>query len=114
LFSREQGIFDWLFAQKLILSFALLGLIRRYETPLAKPLRGLGDTSFTIYFIHCYLLDVVVGVGRHLGKLIDAPLLVGTVQGWLLAFVFATGGSYAIALGIRRLFGTRSRYLIGS
>jgi peptidoglycan/LPS O-acetylase OafA/YrhL len=114
LFSQEDGIFDWIFAQKLLLSFALLGLIRKFETPLAKPLRGLADTSFAIYFIHCYLLDIVAEGSDRITALLGLPMLEGSVMLWLAAFLFAAGGSYAIALAVRRLLGTRSRYVIGA
>lgn len=114
LFSQEQGIFDWIFAQKLLLSFALLGLIRKFENPLAKPLRGLGDASFAIYFMHCYLLDIVVEGSNRVTRLLGQPRLEGSITVWLAAFLFAAGGSYAIALVVRRLLGTRSRYFIGA
>jgi peptidoglycan/LPS O-acetylase OafA/YrhL len=114
LFSQEDGVFDWIFAQKLLLSFALLGLIRKFEAPLANPLKGLADMSFAIYFIHCYLLDIVVEVSNRLTTFFGQPKLEGSVMVWLLSFLFAAGGSYAIALGVRRLIGTRSRYVIGS
>lgn len=114
LFSDEHGLIDWLFAQKLLLTFALLGLIRRFEQALAKPLDGLAESSFTIFFLHCYILDIIVTVAGVLSGLFGYPLLAGSITTWFTCFIIAAGASYGIALATRRLFGVRSRYLIGS
>jgi probable poly-beta-1,6-N-acetyl-D-glucosamine export protein len=110
LFSGEFGLFDWMLAQKLLLCFAMLGLMRRLDDRIGDRLRFLGDISFTIFFVHCYMLFAfLVGYGRvfdtepQLSAMLWLLLTVGTVA--------ATAGGTLLA---KRLLGRRSRYLIGS
>ena len=114
LFSQEHGPFDWLLLQKVLLSFALLGLIRQFEEQWAKPLEGLAESSFTIFFLHCYVLDVFLLVAEELSRLTGRPLLSGNLLTSFIAFLIGVGVSYGIAVACQRMFGKRSRYLVGS
>ena len=110
VFSQEHGLIDWLFAQKLLLCFALLALLRRVDGLLADRLRFLGDVSFTIFFVHGYVLFAVqVFFWNALGYL---------PPGNFLAWLVLTVGTVAAAAGgaalVKRTVGRRSRYLIGS
>lgn len=110
LFSGEFGLFDWMLPQKLLLCFALLGLMRRLDGWLGDRLRFLGDISFTIFFVHCYLLFGFLVVSTHgfgLTPQLSLPLWLALTAGT----VAATAGGTLVA---KRLLGHRSRYLIGS
>lgn len=110
LFSQEHGLIDWMFAQKLLLCFALLGVLRRLDTLLGDRLRFLGDVSFTVFFVHGYVL---FGVQVFYANVLGYPPP-GNVVTWLLltsATVLATVGGAAL---VKRAVGRRSRYLIGS
>ena len=50
----------------------------------------------------------------YCSALLGLPMLEGSVTVWFVSFLVAAGGSYAIALAVRRLLGARSRYVIGS
>lgn len=109
-FSQEHGLIDWMYLQKLLACFALLGVLRRFDGVLGERLRYLGDISFTVFFVHGYLLMAVLVVS---GRLVGGPPP-GNVATFLLlttGVVLATMGGTAL---VRRVFGRRSRYLIGS
>lgn len=109
-FSQEHGPVDWLFAQKLLLCFALLAVLRRLDTALGERLRFLGDVSFTIFFAHGYALFAVqVVYARFPGG--DVP---GNLVVWLLLSASTIAATMVGAAVVRRLAGRRSRYLIGS
>lgn len=109
-FSQEHGPIDWMFAQKLLLCFTLLALLRRLDQAIGERLRFLGDISFSIFFVHGYLLmAVLVAFDRVFGT--RPP---GNLAAWLLltaGVVLATAGGAAL---VKRAVGRRSRYLIGS
>jgi len=110
LFSGEFGLVDWMFPQKLLLCFALLGVMRRLDSWIGDRLRFLGDISFTIFFVHCYLLFAfhaaavrVLGTEPQLNVPLWFALTAGTVA------LTAAGTLLA-----KHVLGRRSRYLIGS
>jgi surface polysaccharide O-acyltransferase-like enzyme len=110
LFSQEYGPVDWLFAQKLLLCFALLAVLRRVDAVLGDRLRLLGDVSFTIFFLHGGVLFAAQAVHSR---------VVGTgIPGNLLTFAVLTVAAVllplAVAVAVQRAAGRRSRYLIGS
>jgi surface polysaccharide O-acyltransferase-like enzyme len=108
-FSQEHGLVDWMFAQKLLLCFGLLALMLRVHAVVGEGLRHVADISVTIFLLHVYVLYVVFLVERHV---VGIP--VGSVGGVLAM----TGVTVALIAGgtlvTQRLFGHRSRYLIGS
>lgn len=109
-FSQEHGPVDWMFAQKLLMCFALLALLRRFDERGKDRLRFLGDISFTIFFVHGYVLFAVLVASN---RLIGGPPP-GNLFTTLLLTVTALGVAAAGTILIRRWFGSRSRHLIGS
>lgn len=110
LFSQEHGPVDWMFAQKLLLCFALLAVLRRLDAVLGDRLKLLGDVSFTIFFQHGGVLFAAqVAWARVPG---------GDIPGNLLSFVLLTVAAVllplAVAVAVQQVAGRRSRYLIGS
>jgi peptidoglycan/LPS O-acetylase OafA/YrhL len=109
-FSQEHGPVDWMFAQKLLLCFALLALMRRLDGVVGDRLRALGDASFTIFFVHGYAL-VAFQVGWRGLTGSPPPGDAGLALGLAAVVVVATLAGTLLA---KRLLGRRSRYLIGS
>lgn len=110
LFSQQYGPVDWMVLQKVLLCFALLGLMMRLDGVLGDRLAYLADISFTIFFVHCYLLFAFQVAWTRLTG--DLP------QGNLLLWFLLTAGTVALTAAgtalAKRLLGRRSRYLIGS
>jgi surface polysaccharide O-acyltransferase-like enzyme len=109
-FSQEHGLIDWMFAQKLLLCFALLALLRRLDTLVADRLRFLGDVSFTVFFVHGYVL---FGVQVFYAHVVGFPPP-GDILSWFLLTIGALVATAAGARVVKQLTGRRSRYLIGS
>lgn len=109
-FSQEHGPVDWMFAQKLLLCFTLLALMRRLDAVLGDRLQALGDASFTIFFVHGYAL-VAFQVGWRLATGSPPPGSAWLALALTAAVVAAT---LAGTLVTKRVLGRRSRYLIGS
>jgi len=110
LFTGEFGLFDWMFAQKMLLCLALLGVMLRFDDVIGDRLKFLGDISFTIFFVHGYLLFAFLVAWVHVfGE---------TPQGNLLLWALLTAGTVAATAAgtalAKRLMGRHSRYLIGS
>jgi surface polysaccharide O-acyltransferase-like enzyme len=109
-FSQEHHLVDWMFAQKLLLCFALLAMLRRLDLVLGDRLRYLGDISFTIFFAHGYLLFAVLFAYK---QVFDA-LPPGNLATWLALSVGVVAGTAGATVLAKRTLGRRSRYLIGS
>ena len=108
-FSQEHGLVDWLFAQKLLLCFALLGLMLRLQPRVGASLRHLADLSPTVFFLHLYVLYLFALAERRWSH----PWI-GNVGAWL-ALTTATIALIAVgAVCARRVLGRSSRYVIGS
>lgn len=110
LFTGEFGLFDWMLPQKLLLCFALLGVMLRFDAVLGDRMRFLGDSSFTIFFVHCYVLFAFVVISVRLFGVepqLNVPL-------WLALTAVTVGLTLAGTAVMKRLLGRRSRYLIGS
>ncbi len=110
LFTDEFGLVDWMLPQKLLLCFALLGLMLRLDAVLGDRLRFLGDSSFTIFFVHCYVLFAFQVVSLRVFDV--TPQL--SVPLWLALTAGTVGLTLAGTALMKRLLGRRSRYLIGS
>lgn len=109
-FSQEHGPIDWMFPQKLLLCLALLALTRRFDAVLGDRLRFLGDSSFTIFFVHGYAL---VGFATLWNRTTGEP----PPGSAALALTLAAGVVLATLAGtalVKRTVGRPSRYLIGS
>ena len=108
-FSQEHGPVDWLFAQKLVLCFGLLGLMLRLQPQIGPFLRYLGDISLSIVLLHVYLLYVINLGERRLGFV--PP---GGVVTWLGLTAVAVAFTALGTMCAQRVLGRRSRLLIGS
>lgn len=110
LFSGEYGWVDWMLLMKLLLAFALVGMLQRFEARIGDRLTYIGDISFTIFFVHVYLLFAFTQASVALFGAVPE----GSLASWFVLTVavigVATGGTYVA----KRLLGSRSRSLIGS
>jgi surface polysaccharide O-acyltransferase-like enzyme len=106
-FDRRDGWIDWLFIQKILLTFALWAALRRYSSLKLPLLDALASASFTIYFLHLYVLYIVASVAHSAG------LEIGVVSFCALMGA-AIALPVAIAAGVRKLAPRWSRTLIGS
>ena len=105
-FSTEEGLIDWPFVQKMVLCFVLLELGRKFEATLYPKLRYVADTSFGIYFVHAYFLKLIA-------VLAPESWLQGSLGGFSLAFAFVMACCLGSCYLVQRLFGARSRMVIG-
>ena len=104
---HRTGLIDWIFLQKTLIAFALLGLLRRYQRSVSGALGFLGDTSFTIYFFHLYVIYAAHWLTHfaaiEINLALYLPLLVASIV--LPA---------CLSLAARCLFPRWSRSLVGS
>ena len=106
-YQHPGGLIDWIFLQKVLMTFALLGLLRRFRQGLSGPLSFLGDKSFTIYFFHLYVVYATSWLTHFAVIEIDlAP--------YLLLLVAATALPCGLSQAARSLFPRWSRSLVGS
>ena len=107
LFSFQYGYIDWLFLQKMLLSVMLLGWLPKFNQVSLPRLDYIADVSFTIFFVHVYLLFLLVRANHSVkseGSILSLVVLIAAV----------VTVSCLVAYGARRLFGKRSRLLVGS
>jgi len=107
IFSMEKGLIDWIFALKLILCFALWGVMMRLDNRVGPHLRYLADASFAIFFTHMYFIFLVHVAERKL-------IVEGDLLSWLVELVFVLVCSVLSLQLARKLLGERSRMVIGS
>lgn len=111
-FSSEDGVFDWSFLQKMTLCFVLLGICYRYQDRLYAPTRFIADSSFGVFFLHAYFLEVAP---RIFGPVYPGGVLpgIGSGGGLLVVFLYSMAASMVACYLTKRVFGNRSRHLIG-
>jgi len=109
-FSIERGVLDIDLPAKVLASLFALELLYRRQERLPVWMFHVAGASFGMFFVHEYIIDALTAMGRrtHLdleghGMLLFLPLT---------AFVAAT--SYLITELTKRIFGHRSRMIIGS
>jgi membrane-bound acyltransferase YfiQ involved in biofilm formation len=103
----HDGWVDWLFLQKIALTFALWALLRRLATYRLRVLDALASVSFTVYFLHLYVLLVIAALIHSTGVEVGlVPFVALLVLAILLPAV--------VAATVRRLAPHWSRPLIGS
>jgi len=107
VFSRENGLIDWLYIQKFTLFFILIYIFRRLDGVEMRSLDFLATISFAIFFLHIYVLHVY----SHLVHWHQFP---GNILNTLWLFLLAIGCSSLIAVVLRRALGPSSRVLIGA
>jgi len=101
------GLVDWIFLQKTLMVFALLGLLRRYREHVAGTLGFLGDRSFTIYFFHLYVIYAAHWLTHFASIEID-------LARYLLLLVASVVLPCTLSLATRQMFPRWSRSLVGS
>ena len=101
------GLIDWMYLQKLLMTMVLLGLMRKFRDRPARVLDFLAGASFTIFFYHLYVVYLVSWVTRF-----GVPEF--RLDYLLLLFVLAVGIPCLITFGVRRLTPQWSRSLVGA
>ncbi|MFC4943173.1 acyltransferase family protein [Pseudonocardia sp. GCM10023141] len=109
-FSGEYRLIDEMLLMKLVLAFALIGVLQRFASAIGTRLTPIADISFTIFFVHVYLLYAFVLGSRYL--LGDVPE--GTLLTWFALTVAVVGVTAAATFAAKRVLGRHSRSLIGS
>ena len=107
-FSTENGVFDTNALQKILLCWVLAAWIKRFEAQLRGPLATLADLSFGIYFLHMYFIEALAFV------LPPENLPQGNLLKYFVLVAIVTGLSSMVLLVVKRIFGERSRMLVGS
>lgn len=104
------GGYQAIYLQKLVLSVFYLALLYRFDSKINKTFSLFATTSFGIFFIHSYIISIIKLVYlNRTGRYFD-----GTFMNFLLFSLFIVGISTGIVVFLKKLFGTRSRYIIGS
>lgn len=107
IFSMEKGLIDWIFALKLVLCFALWGVMLRLDQRVAPHLRYLADASFAIFFVHMYFIfSIQVAERWHTPE--------GGVLQWFAELLSVLACSVFCVWLARKLLGSKSRLVIGS
>ena len=106
-FDHRDGWVDWLFIQKILLTFTLWAVLRRFLSLRLPALDALASASFTIYCLHLYVLFIVASIAHSAG------LEIGVVSFCALLAV-AVALPLAVAACVRRLAPRWSRTLVGS
>ena len=106
-FDFHDGWIDWLFLQKIALTFATWAVLRKLEASRLRVLDALASVSFTVYFLHLYVLLVSAALIH------SARVEVG-VAPFLALLALAILLPAAFAATVRRLAPQWSRTLIGS
>jgi surface polysaccharide O-acyltransferase-like enzyme len=110
LFSTERGVFDVNLHAKLILSIVCLDTLRGAPAWLHRGLSTPAEMSFGIFFVHYYFiyfardLRVELGSAPWAGGILNLCLYTAVLVLLSMAFVWL----------IRRVAGSKSRYLVGS
>lgn len=107
LFSQEKGLLGWPLIRMLVSCFLVLSATQVWEKQLEKPLSFIGTVSFSIYFLHYYIMVLV----KNYYGWEDVQ---GTVLNVSVIFFLTLSVPCAIAFFSRKIFGKRSRFLIGS
>jgi surface polysaccharide O-acyltransferase-like enzyme len=109
-FSLERGVFDLDLVAKLVGSLLVLELLHAYHAKVPGWFGALAGASFGIFFIHQYLIDLLSGIALRLH--IDIAHV--AVPAFIVLTPLVTAGSYLLVRLGRRVFGRRSRMIIGS
>jgi peptidoglycan/LPS O-acetylase OafA/YrhL len=108
-FSFEGGVLDFNMPNKLLLSFALIGLLARCDALVGSKLDYLAGASFGVFFVHEYVIMLtqrVVFRWRH-------HELEGNVANFVALVTFFTLASLGLVALVRAILGKRSRYVVG-
>ena len=104
-FLAYDGI-DWMFLNKLLFALALFFVLERYGRTPSRFTRLIADASFAIFFLHPIGIYIII-------KTKTFPVIGNPWLDLLLATTLIVGGSLLIALALKKLLGSRSRYILG-
>lgn len=94
--------------QKIILCFLVLSILDKYEDADIKSMKKTAETSFSIYFIHPFLLNPLTLISRNLGFKFE-----GNVFTLFIATFCIIASAMAIAHLLKLVLKQNSRYIIG-
>ena len=104
---QGQGVIDWIYLQKLLLLPVLLGLAWRFRHARLPWLDYLADVSFTVFFLHMYVIRLFEAALHWKFYEVD-------VVSYALLIAAAVLVPCIIASSTRRMFPGWSRSLVGS
>ena len=100
------------YIQKLAIAALVLTWLHANEHRLPQWLNTLATFAFPLFFLHALLLLLLLEGQTRLGFVPETVF--GMVMGWLVCLVIALALGVAISILARRVFGKRSRMLLGS
>jgi surface polysaccharide O-acyltransferase-like enzyme len=106
-FDHRDGWIDWLFIQKILVTFTLWAVLRRLSALRLRALDTLASASFTIYFLHLYVLFIAASAAHSAGVEIS-------VVSFCALLALGVTLPVALAAMVRRLAPRWSRTLVGS
>lgn len=101
------GLVDWIFLQKIVMTLALWALMRRISRARLRWLEDLAEVSFSVFFLHLYVIFAVEAAVHFQPVEFSA----GAMAGLMLVSV---GLPWGFALAVKRALPQWSRMLIGS
>ena len=107
IFSHSAGVIDWIFLQKIVFFFILIGSLKYLDRYRFRLMDHLATVSFAIFFLHVYVLYVY----SHFVHWFQYP---GTLVNVVMLLTATLACSVGLAYPCRRLFGRKSRMLIGA
>lgn len=103
---REQIVYF----QKLLLSWSFIYSLWKYDKYIPRWLGRLADMSFGIFFLHYYF---IFAMQTLLKKLTGSEILSATAINFLVILLLTTGLCFVTLYVIKKIFGIRSRWLVG-
>lgn len=107
MFIVSDGFLDLELLQKALLCYIILAIFKRFEKFTSPMLNYIADISFTIFFVHVYVLIALF-------QLIPHHVLVGTPAVWLGFFFLVCASCILFAWIGQKVLGKRSKMVIGA
>ncbi len=101
------GWIDWMFIQKMLLTFLLWGILRRFNQFRFQALDLLAQVSFTVYFFHLYVLFIAV-------RLLNVNGMEVSFGPFVSLLMIAMVGPTLLAVALKLVLPRWSRTLVGS
>ena len=99
---------DLMLIQKVLLCLFFMVWLHRFEALDSRPINALASTSFAIFFMHSYFVMVGEKLFEALGTPAGSPLLWCAFLTTVVVLV-----CLGLALGVKKLIPTYSRYVVG-
>ncbi len=100
------------YVQKLAIAAVALALLKRGEARIPKWLNLIATYAFAIYFLHAFVIYLLNFAAN--AALPTHPGLAETLALSAIWMAIALGASLAVAVGLHRLLGKKSRMLVGA